>query len=598
MRVADYVVDFLYKKGVNDIFLVTGGGAMFLNDALALHGKMNFVCCHHEQAVAMAADAYSRISGNLGAGMVTSGPGCTNALTGVLSAWQDSTPCIFVSGQSKRKETIQASKIKGLRQFGILEADFIPMVSPITKYAVMVDDPTKIRYYMEKAAYLAKNGRPGPVWIDIPQDVQGMPIEPSELEGFPIPSTIPFQIEEKVMQAAKMIANAKRPAIIAGNGVRISKAISALRKLAERMGIPIATSYLGIDLFEEEYPYYIGRVGSKGQRAANFTIQNSDLLIIIGTSLSVSLIGHEYGLFAPKAKKIVVDIEPVEMQKKTILIDLFIRSDAREFLEALCGGCKLRSSDKIAFPSSWLEACRSWKSRYPTTLPFYSHDEPINTYYLVDEISKKSDRGDTIICDAGSIFYIGAQAIKMKKNQRYITPGSVGTMGYNLPASVGASIATGKGRVICITGDGSFQMNIQELQTIVHNNLPIKIFVLNNNGYLSIRGAQIRYFNRLIGESANTGMSCPDTEKIASAYGIKFFKVSKPSELPSVIDAVLSSSGPTICEVISRTDQEIAPVVSAEKREDGSMVSKSLDDMYPFLDKATYEKETHFKNDD
>ncbi len=590
IRVADYITKFIYDLGIKHIFLVTGGGAMHLNDAIAKNQELKYICCHHEQAVAMAADAYSRITENFGVGCVTSGPGATNAITGIINAWQDSTSCMIISGQSKKKETIGASGIKGLRQFGALEVDIISMINSITKYSAMITEPEKIRYHLEKAVYTAKTGRPGPVWLDIPLDIQGALIDPTKLEEFIAPKQKIWDTKEKIDTLVKLIKKSKRPLIIAGAGIRHARAIPELMHFIEKFKIPIVTALLGRDIIEQEHPLFIGMPGTKGVRSANFAVQKADLLICIGTSLKVPLIGYEYELFAPNATKVVIDIDVIEHQKPTIKIDLFIESDAKVFLEKLNKKC---FEEGILSYEEWSTVCVNWKKKYPVFLEEYKKEKEINMYYFIEVLSNKLKNDDIIICDAGFPYYAVSQGLKIKKSQRYVIPASLGTMGYNLPASIGASVAEGGRRVICITGDGSMQMNIQELQTIVHNKLPIKVFILNNQGYVSIKSAQERYFGRLIGEGKETGVSCPDIIKIANAYGIKSLRISKTDELEYGIEQALKEDGPVICDVISSRNQEIRPLVMSEIRRDGTMVSKPLDDMYPFLDRKTYLEETN-----
>ena|SRR3989338_1346248 len=589
IRVADYVAEFIYNSGVKHIFLVTGGGAMHLNDGIAAHKKIKYVCCHHEQTVSMAIESYSRITENLGVGCVTSGPGGTNTVTGIVSAWQDSIPCMIISGQSKRKETIAHSKLDGLRQFGSLEVNIVDIVKSITKYSVMVMDPKMIRYHLEKAVYLAKSGRPGPVWIDVPLDVQGAMVDQNTLKKFTPPEKKQPDISKSLKELIKLLKNAKKPVVIAGSGIRSAKAIPQFLSFIEKTNIPTVNTFMSLDIIENDHSLYIGRLGTKGNRAANFAVQNADLLIAIGTSLKVTVIGYEYDLFAPKAKKVAIDIDPIEHKKPTIKIDLFIESDAKYFLEELYKECK---DENITSPDLWKTVCSNWKNKYPPVLVSQESDE-IDMYYFVDRLSNHTKKEDIIICDAGYPFYVVAQALRLKEGQRYITPGSLGTMGYNLPAAIGASTADKSKRVICITGDGSLQMNIQELQTIVHNSIPVKIFVLNNCGYVSIKEAQLRYFGRVIGAGKDTGISFPELSKIANAYGIKYITVSNPSELDTVIKSTLGYDEPVICDIKTTQNQKISPIVTSEIRPDGSMVSKPLDDMYPFLDRKTYFNETN-----
>jgi len=586
VRVSDYIVDFIYARGVKEIFMVTGGGMMFLSDSLACHPKLKGVFNHHEQASAMAAAAYAKYNGNLGAVMVTTGCGGTNTVTGVLNAWQDSTPCIFISGQSKRKETIRNSGL-ALRQFGVQEADIISIIKPITKYAVMINKPEEIAYHLEKAVYLAKTGRPGPVWLDIPLDVQGALINEKQLKHFnpkelkPGYKNKPNRIELDRFKG--YIKQSSRPVAICGQGVRLSGAIKEFRDFIEKYNIPVVTSHLGVDILASNHRLYIGRIGNKGDRAGNFALQNSDLVISFGSRLSVSSTGYEYSTFAREAKRIVVDIDPVEHKKNTVKIDLFINTDLVEFFKRL-------KSVSLNNTSKWADKCRAWKKSWPVCLSRYKDDKGgINLYYFIDQLSKKLRNGSVVIADAGSAFYVTAQALMLKDGQRYITSGGQAEMGYTIPATIGACFANNKKEVIGITGDGSFQMNLQELQTIVHYKLPVKIFVWNNDGYLSIRATQSKFFNgRLIGTDRSCGVSFPGIKRIASAYGIRYYCAKRSANLGRVISRVLGSKGPAICEVICQKNQEIIPTVASVRRKDGIMVSKPLEDMYPFLDRKVF----------
>ncbi|MCL5886990.1 MAG: thiamine pyrophosphate-binding protein [Actinobacteria bacterium] len=584
ITVADYITSYVSDTlGVQDVFLVTGGGIMFLTDSLARNEKLRKVCTHHEQAAAMALEAYSRSTGKLGVGYFTTGPGATNALTGLVGAWQDSVPCLFVAGQVKRKETVRLSGIAGLRQYGVQEVDILPIVESVTKYAVMLDDPLRVRFELEKAVAIATGGRPGPVWIDVPLDVQGALIDPTVLEAWdgsgaePARPALPApQIEE----FKRLFAQAKRPIVLAGQGVRLAGALGQLREWVEATGVPVVTTHPAVDTLEYDHPNLVGCVGIKGTRAGNLAMQNSDLLIAIGTSLHVAVIGYEYELFARVAKKVVVDIDETSHRKKTIEVDLFVNADAGEFLAEV-------ADSRHAGNGSWAETCRNWKAEFPVCLPEYGTAEgPSNIYWFVERLSQLMDATDTVVADAGSAYYAVSQGLRLKRDQRYVVSGALATMGYTLPACAGVSAATGA-RTVGVTGDGSLQFNIQELQTLVTNNLPVKLFVLNNNGYLSIRQTQDRFFEgRYLGEGPRSGVSCPDLELIARAYGIPFFRSQNPSDLDAAILSTLATGGPAVCEVMTPQLQEIIPTVASVKREDGSMVSRPLEDMYPFLERS------------
>ncbi|MCB9818887.1 thiamine pyrophosphate-binding protein [Candidatus Nomurabacteria bacterium] len=587
MRVVDYIVDRLYKEGAKDIFMLTGGGMMFLSDAVAVHPKMKALCNHHEQACSMAAVGYAKYTEGIGVCFTSTGCGSTNAMTGLLDAWQDNLPVVFVSGQVKRKETTHNSDIP-LRQIGTQEANIIELVQPITKYSVMVNEPNEIAYHLEKALYLARTGRPGPVWLDIPMDVQGADVNlktakkfnPSELKSDY--QTVPDK--KSISQLEKMIKEAKRPVLIAGQGVRLSGALKEFREFSKKYKIPVVSPYLGIGTLPTADKSYIGTIGTKGSRAGNLAMQNSDLLIVLGSRLSVTAIGYEYELFAREAKKVVVDIDPVEHKKPIVKIDLFINADIKEFLDRF-------KPSVIGMEQSWTKICLDWKTRYPVCLPEYrKYKGKISMYNLVDTLSRLMDDKAVVVSDAGSAFYVTSQAVNLRGRQRYLTSGGQADMGFTLPAAIGAAVGK-KGEVFGITGDGSFQLNIQELQTIVHNQLPVKIFILNNNGYLSIRATQNKFFEgRLIGTGPESGVSMPNFKKIADAYGIKYFKFKDSNKLETELKKALAFKGPALCEVICPPNELVVPAVSSLKRPDGKMVSRPLEDMLPFLDRGEYRK--------
>jgi len=590
MRVTDYIAEYIYHQGVRHVFMVVGGGMMFLSDGIAAHPYLKAVCTHHEQAAAMAAVSYAKYNQNLGVCYVTTGCGGTNAITGLLNGWQDNIPCLFVSGQSKRKETIQNSGLK-LRQFGVQEADIVTIVQSLTKYAVMVNKPELIAYHLDKALFLARHGRPGPVWLDIPLDVQGAQINTDNLLRFRPDDYIreddSMPTDDEVAGVARLIEQAERPIIIAGQGVRLGKAIPAFKAFIEKFKVPFVVSKLGVDLLPSAHPLFIGRIGNRGDRPGNLAVQNSDLVISVGCRLSVSSTGFEYDKFAREAKILVVDIDPVEHNKNTICIDRFIQADARLFLE------RILTLTPPPPKTAWLEKCQHWRAKYPVCLPEYADDSKgINLYYFVDCLSKVLKDDSVVVSDAGSTFFVTTQAIQLKEGQRLITSGGQAEMGYTLPATVGVCYAKDKGEVIGITGDGSFQLNIQELQTIAHNDLPIKIFVWNNDGYLSIRATQRKFFgDRFIGTDSTSGLSFPNIEKIAGAYGLKYFCLARSQDLTEGIKEVLDYPKAVVCEVICIRDQEIVPAVSSAQKADGTLVSKPLEDMYPFLDREEFYEE-------
>ena len=588
MRVCDYITEFLVKKGIKDVFMVSGGGVMFLTDGLACNKDLNVICCHHEQAVAMATCAYAKYSG-MGCGYVTTGCGGTNAITGVLNAWQDNTPCIFISGQCKRKETIRNAGIQ-TRQIGVQEADIISIVSSITKYAVMINDENDIRYHLEKAYYLAKNGRPGPVWIDVPMDIQAAEVEPEGLRGFS-----PYELyqekvtvgEKELQEIVDDLTKAKRPVIIAGQGIRLAGAIDLFEKLVHEHNIPFVTSRMGTDVLPTEDALYIGRIGNKGTRAGNFAMQNADYILALGSRLSVSSTGQQYDYFAREAKVVVVDIDKYEHTKNTVHVEQLIIADVRDVLEKL-------SLPKQCDYKEWAAKCKHWKDIWPVCdKKYYEDPSGVNMYVFIEELSKVLKEDSALIGDAGSAAYVPPQGIRTTtKKQRYIASGAQAEMGFSLPAAIGVSVARGGGETLAITGDGSLQMNIQELQTIKHYNFPIKLFVWNNDGYLSIRATQRKFFEgRFIGTDSTSGVSFPDLGKIADAYGLKYVRISDVTELRNKLPEVMDAKEPVVCEVMSIRDQEVIPTISSKQDADGKMVSMPPEDMYPFLDRKELNQE-------
>ena len=591
MRVVDYIADFIHDKlEVKRVYMLTGGGAMFLNDCVAKHPGLEAVCNHHEQACAMASVGHAKYTNGFAVSFLTTGCGATNAITGLLDAWQDNTTCLFISGQVKKKETSYNADTH-LRQFGIQEANIISIVKPITKYSVMINDPNEIAYHLEKACFIAQTGRPGPVWLDIPLDVQGATIEVDKLKHFD-PKEYQKDFKEipkndEIKHIEELLKKAKRPIILAGNGVRLSGAVKEFNQFIDQYKIPVVASYLAIDICSYNNPLYLGSVGIKGDRAANFAMQNSDLIIAIGNRLSVGVTGFEYKLFAREAKLVVVDIDQKEHQKNTVNIDLFINADAKKFLQELN-----KKQLPIKISTDWQNKVSHWRSKWATSVTSYPSDgDNINKYTFIQHLDHHLKDDSVVVSDAGSAYYVTSQSLTIRKNQRYITSGAQADMGYTVPAAIG--VATAKnGEVIAITGDGSLQLNIQELQTIVHYQYPIKLFVWNNNGYLSIRTTQRKYFDgRFIGTDEKSGVSLPNLQKISEAYGIKFFKVNKVEELDNTLKEVLSLKEPVICEVMCPENQEIIPTVSSLKKSDGTMVSKPLEDMYPFLDREEFYSE-------
>jgi len=581
MIVSDYIFDFLQKKGVEVAFMVSGGQAMFLVDALGRHPDIKTICTHHEQSAGMAADAYARITGKLGVALVTAGPGSVNIVNGLVGGWTDSAPMMVISGQSALSCVNYQAK-SGIRQYGIQGIYIQPFVEKATKFFVTVDDPAKIQYYMEKAYYLATNGRPGPVWIDVPLDVQRMEVPEKLLYPYHPEATAlsPSFTQEQLLKTWDLMRNAKRPLIIAGQGVRIAKADVHLRALIETLNIPLITTRLGIDLIESDHPLYVGRPGNYGERAANFAVQNADFILVIGSRLSTASVGHDSASFGKHAVKVVVDIDAKELNKPGVPIDLKINGDAKAFVVALLA---LTDASQMQNTSLWVSQCTTWKKDYPVVLSEYKDEKPVNSYYFTDRLCMQTENDDVVLVDTGSCFHVACQAWKIKKGQRFLTTGGLSSMGYWV-AGIGACAANRYRRTIVITGDGSLQMNLQEFATIKHYNLPIKVIIFNNNGYLLIRQTQRNFMEgRLFGEGPASGVWCPDSLRIAEAYGIKGVRIDSVDNLDAKIEEVLAHDGPVICDVMTPEWQLLIPRVSSEKLPDGKLVSRKYEDMFPFL---------------
>ncbi|MGA7645749.1 MAG: thiamine pyrophosphate-binding protein, partial [Terriglobales bacterium] len=494
MKLSDYIAGQLADWGVRHIFLVTGGGAMHLNDSIGHEPRIQYVCNHHEQASAMAAEAYARVSGLPGVVNVTTGPGGINALNGVFGAWTDSVPMLIISGQVKRETCMRTQKITGLRQLGDQEADIVAMVANITKYAVQIDDPLSVRYHLERAWYLAQNGRPGPCWLDIPVDVQAAAIDPASLRGYdPAEDTLaknngsdadPLKLSSASREVLQRIRNAKRPVILAGTGVRAAHAVAEFDELFHRLGVPVTTAWTH-DLIASDDPLFCGRQGTIGDRAGNFTVQNADVLLILGSRLNIRQTSYNWQSFAPRAFKIQVDIDDAEFHKPTVQPNLAIHCDLKQFLQELLRQCDAENYRPGAH-AAWLAWCRERVQRYPVVQDRQRQSgPPLNPYYFIEQLSARLADDDVIVCGNASSCIVPFQAMRLRKGQRLFSNSGSASMGYDLPAAIGAAFARPGKRVICLAGDGSIQMNIQELQTVVHHRLPVKIFVLNNSGYLS-----------------------------------------------------------------------------------------------------------------
>jgi len=588
IKLSDYVVRFIADLGVKHVFMVTGGGAMHLNDSVGTCEQIEYVCNLHEQAVSMAAETYGKLSG-LGVGFVTTGPGGTNAVTGVAGAYLDSTPMIVVSGQVKRADLKGTT---GVRQLGVQEVDIVSIVSPITKYAVTVMDPMSIRYHLERAAFLARSGRPGPVWIDIPLDVQGATIDDSALGGFD-PATLDpasgdgHQLVADVEDVIRSLRRAERPVLLVGNGVRLAGAQRELVELVNRLGVPVLKTWLGHDMLPDNHPLDCGRPGPVAPRGANFALQNSDWMLAIGARLDLVVTGYAPDKFARCAHKIMVDIDSAELARLRPHVASALQYDAREFIVEVN-----RQLSREAPPSrvEWMEQCRSWNARYPVVLPEYrALPDRVSTYVLAEALSEATEEGEVVVSgSSGAGIEIFLLAYRVRPGQRVLLTTALGAMGYGLPAAIGACLAADRRRTVLVDGDGGMQLNIQELETVARLQLPIKIFVLNNDGYASIRTSQSRYFGRLCGADASSGVTLPDIKRVAEAYGIASTRIENQVDLVANIRRVLEADGPIVCEIMSPPEEPRAPSLSSMRRPDGSMVSRPLEDLWPFLDRDEF----------
>ena len=641
VRVADYLAAQIPRLGVDHVFAVTGGGAMHLDDALRLRPDVHVIFNQHEQACAIAAEGYARANGTLGIAVVTSGPGGTNCMTGVLGMWHDSVPALFLSGQVRFDTTVASTGLP-LRQLGDQENDIVRLVAPITKYAAMISDPLLARYHLEKAVYLALNGRPGPVWLDVPLNVQAARVDPENLAGFdpselealpdrsiepergrpvavvddlvrpdemvprspswPRPYAAPqergaawgrFDREVARAQAEALMLRlraAERPVVLAGSALRSAGAVDDFRALVETLGLPVTTAWNALDVMWQDHPLFIGRPGTVGDRAGNFAVQNADLLLVLGCRLNVRQIGYEFAAFARAAHLVVVDIDAAELAKPTISPNVAVHADVGWFVRTLrelaVGEPAPRSR------SAWLGWCSERRARYPVVLPEYrDRDAPINPYVFIDELSDQLAPGDVVVLANGAACVTALQALRLKRDHRVIVNSGTAGMGYDLPAAIGAACARrarprDKRRVVCLAGDGSVQMNLQELETLVHYELPVKIFVFNNGGYLSMRLTQDNLFaGARFGESASTGVGLPDMVAVAGAFGLASNRVESHAALPVAIAQTLAGDGPSLLDVVMDPEQGFAPKVIAEKLPDGTIESKPLEDMFPWLDR-------------
>ena len=587
MRVADYIWKTLADKGVRHVFLVTGGGAMHLNDALGLETRIKYVCNLHEQACAMAAEGYARASGTPGVINVTTGPGGTNALTGVMGAWLDSVPMVIVSGQIKRSTMITACPHLKLRQLGDQEYNIVDAVRPMTKFAKTVMSVEEVPQVLEDAWRICQEGRPGPVWIDVPLDIQAAPVCGERFEK--------FERFEKcgggeklggcVAEVAEALKTAKRPAIIVGSGVHNAHCEELLLRVAESLNIPVLTSISGIDLIPSDHPLFFGRPGILGERPANLVMQNSDLFIVLGTRMGIRICGYAYETVARAAKKVMVDIDPNELEKPTFRPDVKICADAGDFLRALTAALP-----SLPPQEEWLAYCRRMREKYPVILPEHrARTDYVSSYVLPEAIMRHAPDPLTVVTSNGIAYTSTFQAIPIRKGMRMFSNEACASMGYGLPAAIGAAFADLRRTIVCFEGDGSIQMNIQELQTLLNYNLPVKLFVYNNGGYLSIKTTQRAFFGgRFMGSEAGSGVILPSFEKLAAAYGLPYFRLSNNQELDEKLPGIFATVGPALVEVVLDPFEVLGPKAASKKLPDGTMVSAPLEDMAPFLPREEF----------
>ena len=610
IKLSDYIAKRLKEHGVEHFFMVSGGGAMHLNDSLG--HVINYTACHHEQACAIAAEGYARVNQRLGVVNITTGPGGLNCLNGVFGQWTDSVPVLYISGQVKRRTMMESFPELNIRQLGDQEVDIISVVKPLTKYAITITEPNEIKYHIDRAIYEATTGRFGPVWINVPIDIQASIIEEDELIEFtPHPQPFPLkggreneflvpsplrgggaELGAACQTILEKLTNAKRPLIIAGHGIRLANQIENFNKLIDLLKMPIVTTFNGFDIIEEDNPYYIGRIGTIGQRAGNFALQNADLILCLGTRNNIRQVSYNWENFGKNACKIVVDIDENELSKPLVKPDMPVCADLKYFIPELLNLTNSHSDFSSSDKNNWLSFCQKLKEKYS----FENHpesrqkDDVIEPYHFTYTLTKCMKANDIFVMANGSACVCTFQNAIVKKGQRFILNSGNASMGYGLPASIGA-LYEAKGRnVICLEGDGSIMMNIQELQTIVKNNLPIKLFVINNNGYSSIRQTQRNFFEgRMTGSGEDSGVSVPDFVKIGQAFGLKTKLINSPTNIENDILEVLNSDRPILCEVITEKEYAFLPKLSSKKLPDGTMISPTLEDMFPFLPRDEFE---------
>jgi acetolactate synthase-1/2/3 large subunit len=589
IKVTDYIVKRLEEYGITDVFIIAGGGAMHLNDSFGKSEKIRCICNHHEQASAIAAEGYARQKQSLAVVNVTTGPGGLNALNGVFGQWTDSVPVLYVSGQVRLDTTVLACPELHLRQLGDQEVRIVDVVKPVTKYAVTITDANTIRYELEKAIYIATNGRPGPVWVDVPMNIQGASVDEDALAPYiPEASAAPdlTKLAGEVDEIVALLNKAERPVIVAGHGIRLSGMMDVFKGMITKLGIPILSTLNGFDIMETDHPLAIGTIGSIGSRAGNFAVQNADLVIFLGTRNNIRQVSYNWPSVARAAKKVCVDIDAGELQKPFLKYDLPICADLKDLLPIL----KEKTASANYNFADWLKWCVERKMKYNAVLDSYKNlPDCVNPYYFMEQLGFQLGEGDTVVTGDATACICYFQAGKVKKGQHVIWNSGCASMGYDLPASIGAAVASGKD-VVCLAGDGSLQMNIQELMTMTYLQLPIKLFYLNNGGYISMKQTQDNFFGRRMGADKNSGVAFPDIMRIAAAYDLKATQIVSDKDLGKQIKAVLDTPGPVVCEVILPTEYVFAPKLSSERKPDGRLVTKPMEDMFPFLDREEFKQ--------
>lgn len=587
MTVAEYIAARLAEAGCRHVFAISGAGNMFLFDAIDRNPELEYVCPHHEQAATMAAVAYTRMTNHerMGVAMTTAGPGAINAVTGLLNGWADSIPMVVLSGQEK---TASIAVGRELRMWGVQGFDVVRTVSPFCKYAVMLTDPQTVAYHVDRALYEARNGRPGPVWIDVPMDVQSARIDVEQLERFVPPVVEKNDLSAIAARVARMIEGAERPVLLLGNGIRLAGGQQLVPELMAKVPAPVITAWSGMDMVPAQTARFYGHAGVYGGRCGNFVVQNADLVVAIGSRLAIPQVGYDLSEYARGARKVMVDVDPVELKKLEAMVDVPVQADAREFIEAL-----LVELGPVSF-DAWVGQCEEWKQHYPLIEPEHHTNghRAINTYRFIDVLNRHLTGEDLVVADAGAAHTSTQQVIAIQPGMKFIATTGLGEMGYGLPAAIGAAFARPEKRVVLITGDGSMMMNLQELQTIVHHQLPVKIFLYDNDGYLTIRNTQNALFGgRQAGSGGKTGVTCPDFVKVAQAFGIPTLEIEDYADVSEGIARTFAMPGPVVTVVYTDPKQVFVPKLSISTSANGALVSPPLEDLSPLIAREQLEQE-------